>query len=349
MHGEYKEPGQKLVAVDLEVVDGRLSNVNLSGDFFLEPDDALFRFNRALIGVSEQATVPQLVEVLNRAMHPQDVLFGLSLEGIAIAVRRALGKAVAWEDIDFDVMRGPVVHPVMNMALDEVLAGEVAAGRRKPHMRIWEWDRPLLVMGSFQSYMNEVNPEGVLKHGVTVSRRITGGGTMFMEPGNCVTYSLCVPVGLVEGLSFEQSYSFLDQWCMGALKKCGVDATYVPLNDIASAQGKIGGAAQKRFANGVMVHHVTMAYDIDTIKMMECMRIGAEKLRDKGVRSAVKRVDPMRSQTGLERDAIIEIFIDHFLGLYPSGLSEITDDELVKAEDLMHSKFLSEEWIHRVP
>jgi len=39
MRGEYKVPGGKLVAVDLEVADGRIAKAAVSGDFFLEPDD----------------------------------------------------------------------------------------------------------------------------------------------------------------------------------------------------------------------------------------------------------------------------------------------------------------------
>ena len=41
MHAEYKVPGGKLVVVDLDVEAGRLANVRLAGDFFLEPDTAL--------------------------------------------------------------------------------------------------------------------------------------------------------------------------------------------------------------------------------------------------------------------------------------------------------------------
>ncbi len=150
------------------------------------------------------------------------------------------------------------------------------------------------------------------RYGITVSRRVTGGGAMFMEPGNCITYSLVIPTALVEGMSFEQAYPYLDQWVMEVLDKLGIKAKYVPLNDIASEFGKIGGAAQKRWANGYMVHHVTMAYDIDAIKMNEVLRIGMEKIRDKGTRSAVKRVDPMRSQTGMAREEILQVFFDHF-------------------------------------
>src|SRR5690606_39284759 len=78
------------------------------------------------------------------------------------------------------------------------------------------------------------------------------------------------------------------------------------LNDIASPTGKIGGAAQKRLANGGVLHHATLSYDIDGQVMSEVLRIGREKLSDKGTVSAAKRVDPLRRQTGLSRAAIIE-------------------------------------------
>ncbi len=349
MHGEYKVPGGKLVVVDLDVSDGRLVNVRLSGDFFLEPDEALDRIAGALEGASAEASAPVLAKRVDDALDPSDVLFGITSEGVGIAVRRALGLATSWDDIDFEVIHGPVVHPMINVAMDETLPEDVAAGRRKPFMRIWEWDAPQVVIGSFQSYENEINHGGVERHGITVSRRVTGGGAMFMEPGNCVTYSLVIPTSLVDGLSFEQSYSFLDQWTMEALEKVGVKARYVPLNDIASEVGKIGGAAQKRWANGYMVHHVTMSYDIDANKMMDVLRIGREKIRDKGTRSAVKRVDPMRSQTGMEREAIIDVFLEHFQEKYNATPGEITGADLAKAAQRCEEKFARPEWVHRLP
>ncbi|HLS45166.1 MAG TPA: biotin/lipoate A/B protein ligase family protein, partial [Ornithinicoccus sp.] len=220
---------------------------------------------------------------------------------------------------------------------------------RAPGLRIWDWDSPLVVIGSFQSLRNEINPEGAERHGIGVVRRITGGGAMFMEPGNCITYSLVVPTSLVEGLNFEQAYAYLDDWVLGALAEVGVKARYVPLNDIASEQGKIGGAAQRRFANGVLLHHVTMAYDIDATKMGEVLRMGGEKLSDKGTRSANKRVDPMRSQTGMDRAAIIGSFLDYFRGRYATQTSTYTEEELAAARELVESKFGTQEWTARVP
>ncbi|MFH5823972.1 lipoyl protein ligase domain-containing protein [Georgenia sp. AZ-5] len=349
MHGEYKVPGGKLVAVDVDVEDGRLARARVSGDFFLEPDSALEDINAALEGMPESASAEQLAQAISGALDEGVSLVGFSPESVGIAVRRALGRATSWADHTFDVIHGGAVHPALNVALDQVIPEEVAAGRRGPTMRIWEWDAPLVVIGSFQSVRNEVDTEALGRHGMSVVRRISGGGAMFMEPGNCITYSLVVPGSLVEGLSFERSYAFLDDWVLGALADVGVRARYVPLNDIASEAGKIGGAAQKRFASGVVLHHVTMSYDIDADKMLDVLRIGREKMSDKGTRSANKRVDPMRSQTGMAREDIIDAFIDHFRGRYDTRMSDYTDAELARAEELMETKFLADDWTYRVP
>jgi len=349
LHGEYKVPGGKLVVVDLDVADGLLAAVSVSGDFFLEPDEALLDINRALNGLPETTTAADLSAAVSAALPPAAVLFGFSADAVAVTVRRALAKATSWSDHHWNVI-APVVHPThVNVALDEVLTEEVGAGRRNPTLRFWDWEEPSVVIGSFQSVRNELDPDGVARHGISVVRRISGGGAMFMEAGNCITYSLYVPQTLVDGLSFADSYPFLDAWVMAALEKIGISAYYVPLNDIATDQGKIGGAAQKRLANGGMLHHVTMSYDIDADKMVEVLRIGKEKLSDKGTRSAKKRVDPLRRQTGLARTEIISAMIEVFSERYGATESELTDAELSAAHDRVAAKFGTAEWLNRVP
>jgi hypothetical protein len=99
---------------------GGLATVSVSGDFFLEPDEALEDIDAALVGMSTSAGVNQLAQAITGAP-----------------------------------------------------------------------------------------PDGAARHRIDVVRRISGGGAMFMEPGNCITYSLTVPASLVEGLSFQRSYAFL--------------------------------------------------------------------------------------------------------------------------------------------
>ena len=349
MHGEYKVPGGKLVVVDLETQDGRIADFHLAGDFFLEPDDALHDIDAAVTGLPVETDAAGIADAVRAALPEGAQLLGFTPESVGTAVRRALVTAPGWKDFTWEIVHEKAVSPRMNLALDEVLTGRVGAGLRNPTLRIWEWNESAVVIGSFQSYRNEVDPEGAARHGYDVVRRISGGGAMMMGAGSIVTYSLYVPASLVAGMTFADSYAFLDDWVLQALRSLGVDATYQPLNDIASSKGKIGGAAQKRLAGGGVLHHATMSYDMDGQVMTEVLRIGREKLSDKGTTSAAKRVDPLRSQTGLPREAIIERLKDTFANLYGAQPGHITEEEYAEAEALVASKFATDAWLHRVP
>ncbi|MES2095055.1 MAG: biotin/lipoate A/B protein ligase family protein [Actinomycetota bacterium] len=349
MHGEYKVPGGKLVVVDLEVVDHRIADFRLAGDFFLEPDSALARINAAVTGLSEDSDAATIALAVQAALPDDVIMLGFSPDAVAVAVRRSLTRATSWTDYDWQLIHGTAYPPVLQMALDQVLSEEVGAGRRKPTLRIWEWNEPGVVIGSFQSVKNEVDLENAAKYGFQVVRRVSGGGAMFMEAGSVITYSIYAPSDLVHGMTFADSYAFLDEWVITALKSLGIDASYQPLNDITSPSGKIGGAAQKRLGTGAVLHHVTMSYDMDGDRMVEVLRIGREKMSDKGTKSANKRVDPLRSQTGLSRAAIIERMEQTFTRLYGATPDDVTPDELARAQHLVEEKFATPEWLHRVP
>ena len=349
MHGEYKVPGGKLVVVDLEVEDGRISQFRLAGDFFLEPDEALADIDAAVTGLPVEADIPTIAAAVRSALPEGAQLLGFTPEAVGTAVRRALITAPGWREFEWEIVRDKAVSPRMNLALDEVLTVRVGDGRRKPTLRIWEWDSSAVVIGSFQSLRNEVDPEGAARHGYDVVRRISGGGAMLMGAGSIITYSLYVPAALVAGMTFADSYAYLDDWVLEALRSLGIEATYQPLNDIASPKGKIGGAAQKRLANGGVLHHATLSYDMDGQVLTEVLRIGREKLSDKGTASAAKRVDPLRSQTGLSREAIIDRFVQTFAKRYGATPGHISDEEYAEAEALVAQKFATDAWLRRVP
>ncbi|MGH7911571.1 MAG: lipoate--protein ligase family protein, partial [Candidatus Dormibacteraceae bacterium] len=165
---------------------------------------------------------------------------------------------------------------------------------------------------------------------------------------NIITYSLYAPAALVEGLSFVDSYAFLDRWVIAALRELGVDAWYEPINDITSAGGKIGGAAQAR-RPGAVLHHATMSYDLNSDRMLEVLRIGKEKLSDKGIQSAARRVGPLRMQTQLPRDEVIERMIRSFASQV-GGVEEITvgEGEMQQAEELVRTRYGTDEWVHEL-
>jgi lipoate-protein ligase A len=92
-----------------------------------------------------------------------------------------------------------------------------------------------------------------------------------------------------------------------------------------------------------------MAYQMDIPLMLKVLRIGPEKLSDKGTRSADKRVGALRQQTELPRDEIIGRLLDEFRARYPSRADALTPDEIEAAERRARERFATRAWTHILP
>lgn len=235
----------------------------------------------------------------------------------------------------------------MQLALDEVLLERAAAGRRGPTLRFWEWAEPALVLGSHQVLANEVHQETAAELGFTVARRMSGGGTMIVEPGRTITYSLYAPESVVAGLSFVDSFARLDAWVVDCLRGLGVPAAYRPINDIVSPEGKIGGAAQAR-RRGFVLHHATIAHSMDPGIVPRLIRIGRERVSPRGVRSAEREVSPLEHWLGLDRDAVVEALADCFARRHQVRPGALLPDELEAARALAARKYATPEWVDRI-
>lgn len=272
----------------------------------------------------------------------------MSAEGVArlehdLRVARERFAGLGWE-----LLAEEPLTPAQNVALDSVLLRRVGDGSRPPTLRFWGWSAQAVILGRFQSLRNEVDQEEAAARGVTVVRRTSGGGAMFVQPDATITYSLYLPDRHVAGLSFRDSYGALDSWVVAGLRHLGVDAWYVPLNDITSAEGKIGGAAQAR-RNRAVLHHTTVSYEMNPDEMVRVLRIGREKLSDKGIASAARRVSPLRRQTDLPRAAIRDHLIATFREYFGLADGTLAADERAEADALVRDQFAAEAWTNDLP
>jgi lipoate---protein ligase len=257
-------------------------------------------------------------------------------------------ESARWRAFRWKLLPQLARPPLLNMALDEVLVERVGVGLRAPTLRIWGWSTPCVVLGRFQSVRNEVDEQAASRHGIEIVRRISGGGAMFIEPEGAITWSLYAPESMAAGMTFAESYRYFDAWVIDSLRELGIDAWYAPLNDITSAAGKIGGAAQAR-RGGAVLHHTTMAYDMNLPLMLEVLRTGKEKLSDKGVTSADKRVAPLRQQTSLPRTAIVEHMVEQFRRRFGLEEDALHPDEMAEAEKRAGERFGTRAWTYYLP
>jgi lipoate-protein ligase A len=153
---------------------------------------------------------------------------------------------------------------------------------------------------------------------------------------------------MVASVSFRRSYALLDDWAVRAFNEIGVPAAYREINDIISPRGKIGGAAQARRRRHVL-HHTTIAHSMDVELVPRLIRIGRERIAERGVRSAEKSVSPLSWFTQLSCDEVAAHLHSFFARDFMGGESALTSAELESASRLVASKYGDATWINRLP
>lgn len=249
----------------------------------------------------------------------------------------------------FDLLESCPLSVALNLALDHAVAESVAGGVRPAAVRLWNWSETAAVIGSSQSLSNEIDVEAAKKRGIALARRASGGGTMYMDPARAVAYSVIVPSAALSGLSLRESYALCDSWVLRALKEMGVPAFYMPINDIATLDGKIGGAAQRRLAGGATVHHAVMSWEIETEQLLAVTRLFRPDTGARGTKSAQKKVVGIRSYVDAAREDVIDALRQSLARGRTVRRAKYRPDELIAAESLAKAKFADPAWLARIP
>ncbi|MDY3281080.1 lipoate--protein ligase family protein [Dysosmobacter sp.] len=202
---------------------------------------------------------------------------------------------------------------------------------------LWQ-NTPAVVVGSYQNICREVHAAVLRRQGIPVVRRISGGGTVYHDLGN-VNYTYITRTdGLVD---YDRSLLPV----IGALNAIGVPARKNRTCDIAIAEGKISGSAQ-RAAGGRVLHHGTLLFDSD-LSVLDAITTHRKNdcFQSKGTVSAICPVTNIRPH--LARDMTLEQFRARLLGqMVPPGSPCVTLTAEQEAEvcRLRDEKYRSWEW-----
>jgi lipoate-protein ligase A len=186
----------------------------------------------------------------------------------------------------------------------------------------------------------------VEREGTTVVRRVTGGGAVYCEPGGVLTYSLAAPRAALPD-DVAESFRVGNEWVVAVLRDLGVDARHDPLNDIAHPDGKVAGAAQLRTEDAVL-HHAVLSHTLDAAEMVRVLRIGADKLSDKAVRSAERAVAPVGRYVDLTPGEVTDALREGFRDRFGGTDGALTDAEVAGGERRARERFGTDEWTRRL-
>jgi lipoate-protein ligase A len=238
-----------------------------------------------------------------------------------------------------------------NMGLDEALLESVSSGASLPVLRFYGWKPPAVSVGYFQGLEEEVDLEACARYGVDVVRRISGGGAVFHDQE--ITYSLIMPrAHPLAGTAIRESYRSLCSGIVAGLSRLGIDAVFVPINDILAEGRKVSGNAQTR-RQGCVLQHGTVLLDLNPELMFELLKVPQEKMKGKLIKDIKARVSGLCTLLGRNVsfdegiNALAEGFKEQLHLDFTSLETAPSCGEEERALALGRDKFGSQSWLQR--
>jgi lipoate-protein ligase A len=165
----------------------------------------------------------------------------------------------------------------MNMAIDEAILTARIEGHVKDTLRFFRWKPSAVSIGKFQEVQNEVQLENCKQRGIDVVRRITGGGTVYHDADDEMTYSV---VASKENLKADDIADVYERIYTGLTRALGILGVTGDFNE-GSAKAcpnltvkgrKISGSAQCH-KRGVVLQHGTILANVNLEKMFTYLRV----------------------------------------------------------------------------
>ena len=231
----------------------------------------------------------------------------------------------------------------MNMAIDEAISETVASGESLPTIRFYRWKPSAVSIGYFQSLEGEVNVEECKARGIDVVRRRTGGGAVYHDHDNEITYSVILPESAMT-LGITESYHEICGWIIKGLAQLGIEAEFKPINDVITGGKKISGNAQTRRGR-VILQHGTILYGVDLHTMFTVLKVSAEKISDKMIAAAEERVTSVnRIKPELSYEDVLNALIASFIDGKETEEGILSEHEKKRAEELVKERYQSAAW-----
>lgn len=173
----------------------------------------------------------------------------------------------------------------VNLALEEHVLREKLAGE---DCVLFYINAPAIIIGRNQNTIEEIDPDVVDARGITVVRRISGGGAVYHDLGN-LNFSFMTP----DVSDRFNRYEHFTRPVVAALRALGVPAELGGRNDILADGRKISGNAQFATADR-MFSHGTLLFDANLDDVTAALRPKPGKVESKGVKSIRSRVANIR-------------------------------------------------------
>jgi lipoate-protein ligase A len=200
---------------------------------------------------------------------------------------------------------------------------------------------PSIVVGKHQNTLAEINLSYVMDHGITVARRISGGGTVFHDLGNL---NFAFITNGTEG--FLVDYKKYTQPLIDAMETMGLGVSLGSRNELLLNKLKISGTASHVYKKRVL-HHGTLLFSSSMEHLSGALKAPPGRFLDRAVRSIPSAVTNIKDHLvhKMEVTDFQNKILEYILNTV-SGASnyQYNKEDLINIGSLSQRKYATWEW-----
>lgn len=227
--------------------------------------------------------------------------------------------------------------PRFNLALEQYVFDEMPKDREY----FWLWqNHNTIVVGKHQNTAQEINQTYVREHGITVVRRLSGGGAVYHDMGN-VNFTFIADTGDMEKLNLHAFCSPV----VNTLEQIGVKAEVSGRNDITIDGKKFSGNSQY-IKHGRIMHHGTLMFDSDLSVVSKALQVSSDKYESKGFKSVKSRVTNIKpyAPADMDMETFKNILKQYMVQGEDVEIHHLSEEELKRIQQIQEERYNTWEW-----
>lgn len=203
-------------------------------------------------------------------------------------------------------------------------------------------NRPCVVVGKHQISPKEINSKFTFDNKILISRRLSGGGTVFHDEGNLnFSFIQSIPLGQ------NASYRSIMQPLYDFLISQGVDIELSDRNDFLIHKKKISGSAMHIYKNRVLAH-CTLLIECNLDNLSRSLKGNQERFTDKSIASKKSKVINLSEiNNNLKVDIVRNSFSDFIRNKNENfKMASLCETETGLISKLVETKYSTFDWIY---
>ena len=245
-----------------------------------------------------------------------------------------------------------VLTPHENLALDSILVQSQARDGMPPTFRVFQVSSPTVLVGYHQMTGIELYRPFCEQKGIAINRRLTGGGAVYLDPGQLGWELICRKDAIACPKSFEAILPWVSRGVVLGLSRFGIQAGFQPRNSI-QASGKALSPVVGLIEGETVLFQGILFLDDDLETMVQALQIPLQKLSKKEMERARGRVTSLKNEVGmpLPADVVKQAIRKGCEEAF--GISFIEGDGLSFDEQTLLPKeterIRGTDWVYRIP